>query len=212
MTVEPSTMVMQVDTVLGPLTWESGDTCFEFAFSGRTTRGLWSDITAAGLVETAMPMARAGVPAPVLSGIGKYLPGLGQLTQINEHLAENYRTLALARGPAHQRAIRIPLPLADDKAARLAQEIHERLADRWVGDIEIGDSYQRLGIRQPWWTIPVSILFLIALGLTVAMTCMGFTAIFDGSFDLPPAIWAGMALWLILIGSIVYLYRRLWFR
>ena len=115
-----------------------------------------------------MPMARAGVPAPVLSGIGKYLPGLGQLTQINEHLAENYRTLALARGPAHQRAIRIPLPLADDEAARLAQEVQDRLADRWVGDIEIGDSYHRLGIRRPWWTIPVSILFFIALGLTVA--------------------------------------------
>ncbi len=36
-------MAMQVDTVLGPLTWESGDTCFEFAFSGRTTRGLWNE-------------------------------------------------------------------------------------------------------------------------------------------------------------------------
>jgi hypothetical protein len=212
MTSETSKMPIRVETVLGPLTWQSDQTGFEVTFPGRTARCQWDEITAAGLVESAMPMARAGVPAPVLGGLGKYLPGLGQLTRINEHLAENYRTLVLARGPNHTRAIRIPLPLADEEAAELAHEVHQRLADRWVGDIEIGDSYQRLGLRQPWWTIPFSILFFIALGLTMSLTCVGVTAIFEGSFNLPLAVWIGMAVWFILIGSIIFLYRRLWLR
>lgn len=144
--------------------------------------------------------------------MGRYLPGLGQLTRINEHLAEHYRTLALARGPNHARAIRIPLPLADEEAAELARVVHQRLVDRWVGDIEIGDSYRRLGLRRPRWTIPVSILFFLALGVTISLTCVGMTAIFDGSFNLPPVVWIGMALWSVLIGSIIYLYRRLWLR
>lgn len=198
--------------MLGPLTWQSDQIGFEVTFPGRTARGQWDEITAAGLVESAMPMARAGVPAPVLGGMGKYLPGLGQLTRINEHLAENYRTLVLARGPDQARAIRIPLPLDDEEAAHLVRETYQCLADRWVGDIEIGDSYQRLGLRQPWWTIPFSILFFVALGLTMSLTCVGVTAISEGSFNLPLVVWIGMAVWLILIGSIIYLYRRLWLR
>jgi hypothetical protein len=88
----------------------------------------------------------------------------------------------------------------------------QRLADRWIGDIEIGDSHRRLGLRRPWWTIPVSILFFVVLGLTLSLTCVGMTAIFEGSFDLPLAVWIGMAVWFILIGSIIFLYRRLWLR
>jgi hypothetical protein len=38
------------------------------------------------------------------------------------------------------------------------------------------------------------------------------TAIFEGSFNLPPAVWIAMAAWFILIGSIIFLYRRLWLR
>ena len=104
------------------------------------------------------------------------------------------------------------IPLADEEAAELAREVHQRLADRWIGAIEIGDSYRRLGLRRPWWTIPVSILFFLALGVTISLTCVGMTAIFDGSFNLPPVVWIGMALWFILIGCILFLYRRLWLR
>lgn len=38
------------------------------------------------------------------------------------------------------------------------------------------------------------------------------TAIFEGSFNLPLVVWVGMAVWFILIGSIIFLYRRLWLR
>jgi hypothetical protein len=64
MTAETSKAPIRVETVLGPLTWQSDQIGFEVTFAGRTARGQWDEITAAGLVESAMPMARARACLP----------------------------------------------------------------------------------------------------------------------------------------------------
>jgi hypothetical protein len=205
-------MTQQIETVFGTLLWHTDEEGVEFEIRGRRQVARWEEITGAALVRTSNAEKESGVPTEVMEEIGQGLPGLGRLMGVNVHMAENYRQLVLARGRSARRAIRMPVPVDDPGAHELVQRIEQRLGDRWKLETDMANHYQALGIHRPWWTIPVSILFIVGLGYIVAFACAGFSALSEGNLDLPPLIWIGMATWLIIVGGIVFLYRRIWWR
>jgi hypothetical protein len=209
-------MTYTIETMLGQLSWDADDESLKVSFRGRDTRALWREVTAAGLVESAMAFSETSTPPALFSQLSRFLPGVGKLADINENLAENYRTLTLARGSADSRAVRLPLPFEDEAAAALVDEVQQRVGSRWAGEIALGESYRRLGLARPWWTIPVTLVYLVALALTLLFACTGFAAlgmILQGEpIEIPLPAWIGMGAWLLLIGGILFLYRRMWRR
>jgi hypothetical protein len=203
-------MTQQIETVFGTLHWDADDAGVEFEIGGRRQAARWEEITRAALVRTGNPETESGVPADVMEEIGKGLPGLGRLTNINARMAENYRQLVLARGRSARRAIRVPIPVDDAGAQDLIGMIRQHLGDRWQQETDMANHYRALGIQRPWWAIPVSILFIVGLGYIVAFACTGFSSLAEGNFHLPPLLWVGMAIWLIIMAGIAFLYRRIW--
>ena len=104
--------------------------------------------------------------------------------------------------------VRVPLPLDDPDAQNLVHTVQLALGGRWVGEVSIADHYKALGVKRPWWTVPASLLFLVGLGYVIVFACVGFTSLAEGNLNLPPALWVGMVAWLLIVGSIAWLYRR----
>jgi hypothetical protein len=198
-----------IDTVFGKLICRTDADGIALQIGRRRHAARWVEVTAAALVVFPNSSEDSAVPSDVWGKLGEGLPGLGRLMDINTFMAENYRQVILARGPLARRAIRAPLPMDDPAAQALVAEIQQRLGDRWQQEVAIADHYQALGIKRQWWAIPASILFLIALGYTVAFACAGFTTLAEGDFNLPLPAWIGMGVWLALIGAILFVYRRM---
>jgi len=199
------------DTVVGAVRWQVDDVGPEVATgSKKPGRIAWDSITAAGLVQMQVAASQRDVPGKVLDGLGEGLPGLDRLLHINDSMAEEYRQLVLARGAAFSRAVRILIQIGDAEAMALVDEVRMRLGSRWKGDLSVSKSHHKeLGMRLPWWTAPASVMFMVGLGYTVLFACAGFSALQEGTFDLPPVIWIGMAVWLALMGLIAFAYRRM---
>ena len=197
-----------IETFLGPLSWQADEVGIRFEIGGKRDEARWDEITAAALVRTDSAAADSYVLDDVWQGLGRGLPGLGKLIGVNAYMAENYWQLVLAKGTDQKRAIRMPLPMDDAGTHSLVEGLKQRLGIRWRGETTMGDHYKTLDMKQPRWTIPVSILFIIGLGYIVAFACMGFTSLAEGNFSLPTLVWAGMVVWLAIVGGIAYLYRR----
>lgn len=192
----------QFSTVTGSIGWEADATGLKITFRNRTRQVRWADITAAGLIQFPGP----SVPDGMLTSI---LPGLGRLINIDQKVAREQRQLVLARGRSTFQAMRIPVPVQDPEAMAMVEEVRRNLGDRWVGDLSLEDQQSALGLSTPWWFYLLFGIGFVAFGLTILLAIGAFGALSSGQVGgVPPIAWLALLFWLLLVGGILFLYRR----
>ncbi len=67
-----------------------------------------------------------------------------------------------------------------------------------------------LGLRRPRWALPALFVVLVAVGSIMLLAMLAGAALGSGAWnEIPPVAWAGLALWLGLIGVLtVAVVRR----
>ncbi|MEJ2208387.1 MAG: hypothetical protein P8129_05045 [Anaerolineae bacterium] len=190
------------ETPVGGVGWEMSDRDLTVSVRRRTRRLGWTEVTAAGLVHLPDPDVPAGMPLNLL-------PGLGKLVDLNRREAQELRQLVLARGPSSFRALRIPIPVDEPGAMALVTAVQTKLGDRWIGEVAMEDHQAALGLSTPWWFYPLFGLGFVAFGLTILLAIGAFESLSSGQVTgVPPLAWVALLLWVILVGGILFLYRR----
>lgn len=162
----------------------------------------WQEISRAGLVSFSPPNLPPDFPAQAM-------PGLNRVFDLNQRLAGQYAQLVLARGKSVFRAVRVPIPADQPAAAALVDEVCLHLAGRWIGRVPMEKQRQALGLSNPWWYYPVLIAGLAVFGLIVLLAAGAFEALATGSLaDVPLIAWLALLGWLVIVGAILFLYRR----
>ncbi len=180
------------ETIGGPAAWSADETGLEVRIGGRVRRTAWSEATAAALVRFSL------VGAEVPTGI---VPGFGLLLALNRREAGMYGQLVVARGPSSSRAVRVTVPLDGAGAALLVGAVRDAMGSRWRGEIPFAAHMAALGLRRPRWTLPALLVALAAVGSVMLLAMIAGAAVAGGRWaEVPPAAWAGLALWLGLIG------------
>jgi len=189
------------ETIGGPAAWSTDGDGLEVRVRGRTQRVAWSEATAAALVRF------RAVGEDVPTGI---VPGLGALLALNRREADLYAQLVVARGPSASRALRVTVPLDGAGAGLLVGAVREVLGPRWLGEVPFEAHMVVLGLRRPRWALPVFVIVLTAIGSVALLAMLAGAALGRGAWnEVPPVAWAGLALWLGLLGVLtVALVRR----
>jgi hypothetical protein len=190
------------ETPRGTVSWDVDSNGLQLGVQRRIKRIPWQEITAAGLIRFSDP----DVPSDFPTGI---LPGLGKLMDLDRRLAHDLRQLTLARGRSTFRAMRVPIPVGDPEAAALVQAVQAKLGDRWVGEVSIQDQQAALGLSTPWWFYLLFGFGFVAFGLTILFAIGAFASLTSGQWaGVPPVAWLALLFWLLLVGGILFLYRR----
>jgi len=188
-------------TVGGTAAWHADDAGLEVRIGNRARRIAWCEATAGALVR--FPAAGDTVP----SGIA---PGLSHLLALNRRQADLYGQLVVAWGPSSSRALRVTVPLDGTDAALLVGAVREALGSRWKGELPFAGHMAALGLRRPRWAVPAFLVALAAIGSVALLAMLAGAAVGRGAWsEVPLAAWAGLALWLGLLGGLtVVLVRR----
>lgn len=188
------------ETIGGPAAWSADGDGLEVRVGRRTRRIAWTEATTAALVR--FPAAGAGLPVGVL-------PGLGHLRALNRRQAVAYAQLVLARGPSSSRAVRVTVPLDGAGAGLLVGAVRDAMGSRWRGEVPFEAHMAVLGLRRPWWTLPALLLVLAAIGSVALLAMLTGAAVAGGRWgEVPPAAWAGLALWFGLLGALTLAVAR----
>jgi hypothetical protein len=189
-------------TAVGRVSWETDDQRLKVTFRNRTRQLRWDDITAAGLVQFPGPNVPAGLPTSIL-------PGLGKVIDLDQQIAREQRQMVLARGSSTFRAMRIPIAVQDPDATALVEAVRHNLGNRWIGELSMEDQQSGLGLSTPWWFYLLFGVGFVAFGLTILLAIGAFEALSSGQVKgVPPIAWLALLFWLLLIGGVLYLYRR----
>jgi hypothetical protein len=195
-------MMNQFGTAVGSVGWEADATGLQIAFHNRTRHLQWTEVTAAALVHFSSPDASAGIPTNML-------PGLGNLFALNRWLAREQGQLVLARGRSTFRAMRIPIPLEEPGAMALVRETQRYLDQRWIGELPFADHQVAMGMSTPWWFYLLFGLGFVTFGLTILLAIGAFQGLTSGDLAGVPAVaWIALLFWVILVGSVLFIYRR----
>ena len=195
-------MINQFVTAAGRVDWQADAAGLKLTFRKRTRQMRWADITAAGLVYFSDPDVPRDMPTDLL-------PGLGKLLDLNHWLVREQRQLVLARGHSTFRAVRVPIPAQDPKALALVETVRQNLGSRWVGAVSIQDHQSALGLSTPWWFYLLFGFGFVAFGLMILLAIGAFEALSSGQVSgVPPVAWLALLFWVILVGGILFLYRR----
>jgi 4-amino-4-deoxy-L-arabinose transferase-like glycosyltransferase len=189
-------------TAVGSIGWEADAQGLKVTFRRRTRQLRWADVTAAGLVHLPSPAVPPDMPTSIL-------PGLGKVIDVDRRLAREQRQLVLARGRSAFQAMRLPIPVDEPEAMALVEAVRRNLDDRWIGEVSMEDHQSALGLSTPWWFYPLFGLGMAILGLAILLAIGAFQALSSGQVSgVPPIAWLALLLWLILIGGILFIYRR----
>lgn len=192
----------EFDGQVGRIRWQVAEDGLRIAIGRWRKRLRWPDVTRAALTRSPGPQVPANFPKQVL-------PGLGSLLALQSRLSAETRQLVLARGAGTHRVIRILIRDDDPEAARLVDVVRACLGDRWLGEVPFESHQQALGLRNPWWYFPVGLLGCLALGAMILMSMIGLVAILSGRIrEAPPVVWIALALWILLVASLLWIYRR----
>ena len=193
----------EFDGQVGRIRWEAEEDGLRVEIGRWRRRLRWTEITQAALTRSPGPQVPANFPKQVL-------PGLGSLFALQSRLSAETRQLVLARGPGAHRVIRVLIPDGDPEADRLVDVVRAHLGgDRWLGDVPFERHQEALGLRNPWWYFPVGFLGCLALGAMILLAMIGFAAILSGRIgEAPPVAWIALALWVLLVAWLLWIYRR----
>ncbi len=163
----------------------------------------WLEISCAGLVG--YPNVRMPENFPY-----EILPGFRRLVETRDNLARNYLQLVLARGKSPFRAIRVPIPKENPDAKLLVDEVQRNLGERWLGDLPWNQYMKPLGLRNPWWFLPVFIAGFIVVGFLLLLAMGAYEGILSGRFYQVPFIaWIALILWIVLVIWLLTKLRKL---
>jgi hypothetical protein len=196
----------EYNTPFGRITWESDSEGLQVRLKQRRHRILWKEITRAGLVK----FSESGTPEGMQADI---LPGLDRLFDLNKITSENLHQLVLARGKAQSRALRIPIPTGDPNAQALVEKVEQQVGARWVGEVSMAGHMKALGIGVPWWFYPLFVVGFILFGYMIILAIGAFAGLESFSLseiaDVPMIAWIALGIWLVIIGYIFLVYRRM---
>jgi hypothetical protein len=192
----------QFMTAVGSVDWDADAQGLTVTFRNRTTQLQWADITAAGLVRFSGSNTPPDMPTDIL-------PGLGKLLDLNRWVDREQRQLVLARGRSTFRAVRVPIPITEPGATSMVEEVRRNLGDKWIGEVPIQDYQSAMGLSLPWWFYPLFGLGFVAFGLMILFAIGAFQALTSGDLaGVPPVAWIALLFWVVLVGAILFLYRR----
>jgi hypothetical protein len=190
------------ETAVGTVSWAADDQKLCITFKKRTEQLRWDEITSAGLVHFASPDIDPDLPTDIL-------PGLGKLFSLNRSIAKGQHQLVLARGKSVFRAFRVPIPIDQSVSAALVETVQQKLGTRWIGEMPITEHQKALGLRTPWWFYPIFVVGFVAFGYLILFAIGAFSALTSGQFvEVPWIAWLALLVWVILIGWILFQYRR----
>ncbi len=180
------------ETIGGPAAWSADEAGLEVRIGGRMRWIAWSEATTAALVR--FPAAGDKIPAGIL-------PGFDHLSSLNRRQADLYAQLMIACGPSASRVLRVTVPLDGTGADLLIGAVRDATGSRWLGELPFAGHMAALGLRRLRWVLLALLLVLAAVGSIMLLAMIAGAAVAGGRWaEVPPAAWAGLALWFGLLG------------
>lgn len=184
------------------VTWRTDDRGLTLTQRGRAEFLPWNTISRSGLLVFEQTGDTGAIPTAIL-------PGLQQLFEVNHWMAVELRQLLLAVQTPRTRLLRVPILLRDPDAVALVEALQAYLGERWLGDISLQEQYTRLGVQQPWWTIPLAALIVLVGVPACLLAILAYAALQESpDIDISPIAWAALAAWGLLVGGVYWIYRR----
>lgn len=192
--------MQQFESAIGTIAWEANDATLTIEMAGRTHLLAWNEMRGAGTVM--LPMGDAAD-------------------------APKGRHLVISPGANATYLLRIPLPTDEEteslqantdsaSATALLDLLKDRLGLRWYTDLR-PNTYRSILIprwsNMPEWVMPAAVLGFIGLSAIFLLFCMLATMVRTEGWHV---VWwqVGMGLftWLIVVGAILGIYRRIWMK
>lgn len=177
--------------------------------SGMRLEAAWPDIVGAGLAR------QPGGGVTLDAELEATVPLLRRLRETAEKVVETHRILLIVHGSRHD-FYQVSLPIGDPAATTIVDELRARLGPRWLdGEHDLGQLKKRLGARTPVWYRLLGIVFVVGIAVLVPFVLLAAGTIRDAIEDLDPSsveLWMPLvlALWLALVGALLWRVRRLW--